>query len=32
MNPKTGLTKFTNSFPVFETYVNELNNYNATHH
>ena len=32
VNPKTGLTKFTNSFPVFETYVNELNNYNATHH
>ena len=27
VNPKTGLTKFTNSYPQFQTYVQELNNY-----
>ena len=32
MNPKTGQTKFTDSFSVFQTYVQELNNYIATHH
>jgi UPF0755 protein len=32
VNPKTGLTKFTNSFAVFQTYEQELANYYATHH
>jgi UPF0755 protein len=32
VNPKTGLTKFTNSFTVFQQYEQELANYNATHH
>ncbi len=32
VNPKTGLTKFTDSYPVFQTYVQELNAYNAAHH
>jgi UPF0755 protein len=32
VNPKTGLTKFTSSFAVFQTYEQELANYNATHH
>ncbi len=30
MNPKTGQTKFTDSYSVFETYVQELNAYNAS--
>ena len=29
MNPKTGLTKFTNSFTVFQQYEQELANYNV---
>ena len=32
VNPKTGLTKFTNSFTVFQTFQQELAHYNATHH
>jgi UPF0755 protein len=32
VNPKTGLTKFTNSFAVFQTYQQQLATYNATHH
>jgi UPF0755 protein len=32
VNPKTGLTKFTDSFAVFQQYEQELANYNATHH
>jgi UPF0755 protein len=32
VNPKTGLTKFTNSFTVFQQYEQELADYNATHH
>ena len=32
MNPKTGLTKFTNSFSVFQTYEAQLAAYNASHH
>jgi UPF0755 protein len=32
VNPKTGLTKFTNSFTVFQQYEQQLANYNATHH
>jgi UPF0755 protein len=32
VNPKTGLTKFTNSYSVFQTYEAELNAYNAAHH
>jgi len=32
VNPRTGLTKFTNSFTVFQQYEQELANYNATHH
>ena len=32
VNPKTGLTKFTDSFTVFQTYEQELNTYIATHH
>jgi len=32
INPQTGLTKFTNSYSVFQTYVAELNAYNAAHH
>jgi UPF0755 protein len=32
VNPNTGLTKFTNSYTVFQQYVQELANYNATHH
>jgi peptidoglycan lytic transglycosylase G len=32
VNPKTGLTKFTNSFAVFQTYEQQLAAYNASHH
>jgi UPF0755 protein len=32
VNPKTGLTKFTSSFAVFQTYEQELAQYNASHH
>jgi UPF0755 protein len=32
VNPKTGLTKFTNSFSVFQTYEAQLAAYNASHH
>ena len=32
MNPRTGLTKFTNSFTVFQQYEQELANYMSTHH
>ncbi len=32
VNPNTGLTKFTNSFTVFQQYQQELANYYATHH
>ena len=32
VNPKTGLTKFTNSFAVFQTYEAQLAAYNASHH
>ena len=32
VNPNTGLTKFTSSYSVFQTYVAELNAYNASHH
>jgi UPF0755 protein len=32
VNPKTGLTKFTNNYQQFLTYVAELNAYNASHH
>jgi uncharacterized YceG family protein len=32
VNPKTGLTKFTGSFAVFQTYEQELAAYNASHH
>jgi UPF0755 protein len=32
VNPKTGLTKFTNSFTVFQQYEQELAHYMATHH
>ncbi len=32
VNPKTGLTKFTNNFTVFQQYQAELANYMATHH
>jgi UPF0755 protein len=32
VNPKTGLTKFTNSFTVFQQYEQELANYMSTHH
>jgi peptidoglycan lytic transglycosylase G len=32
VNPKTGLTKFTSSYAVFQTYVQELAAYNASHH
>ena len=32
VNPRTGLTKFTNNYSVFQTYVAELNAYNAAHH
>ena len=32
VNPKTGLTKFTDSFTVFQQYQNELAHYMATHH
>jgi UPF0755 protein len=31
VNPKSGLTKFTNSFTVFQQYEQELAHYNATH-
>ena len=32
VNPKTGLTKFTNNYTQFLTYVAELNAYTASHH
>jgi peptidoglycan lytic transglycosylase G len=32
VNPKTGMTKFTGSFAVFQTYEQELAAYNASHH
>jgi UPF0755 protein len=32
VNPKTGLTKFTDSFTVFQQFQQELAHYNATHH
>jgi uncharacterized YceG family protein len=32
VNPKSGLTKFTDSFTVFQQYEAELAHYNATHH
>jgi UPF0755 protein len=32
VNPKTGLTKFTNSYAQFQLYVQELDNYLNTHH
>ena len=32
VNPKTGLTKFTASFAVFQTYEQQLAAYNASHH
>jgi hypothetical protein len=32
VNPKTGLTKFTNSFTVFQQFQQELAAYNASHH
>jgi len=32
VNPQTGLTKFTSSYAVFQTYEQQLNNYLATHH
>jgi peptidoglycan lytic transglycosylase G len=32
VNPKTGLTKFTNSFTEFQQFQQELANYKATHH
>ena len=32
VNPNTGLTKFTNSFAVFQTYEAQLAAYNASHH
>jgi len=32
VNPRTGLTKFTGSYAVFQTYEQQLNNYMATHH
>jgi UPF0755 protein len=32
VNPNTGLTKFTNSFTVFQQYEQELANYMSTHH
>jgi UPF0755 protein len=32
VNPKTGLTKFTIDYNAFLNYVQELNNYTATHH
>ncbi len=32
VNPKTGLTKFTNSFTVFQQYEQELANYMSAHH
>ena len=32
VNPKTGETKFTSSFTVFQQYEAELAHYNATHH
>jgi UPF0755 protein len=32
VNPKTGLTKFTSSYAVFQTYEQELAQYNASHH
>jgi UPF0755 protein len=32
VNPKTGMTKFTGTFAVFQTYEQELAAYNASHH
>jgi UPF0755 protein len=32
VNPNTGLTKFTDNYATFLTYVQELNAYNASHH
>ena len=32
VNPKTGETKFTNSYPQFLTYVQQLDAYLASHH
>ena len=32
VNPKTGLTKFTNNYNLFLTYVAQLNAYTASHH
>jgi UPF0755 protein len=32
VNPKTGLTKFTNNYTQFSVYVSELDNYLASHH
>jgi UPF0755 protein len=32
VDPKTGLTKFTNNYTQFQAYVSELDNYLASHH